>query len=217
MRKQLTRAMLVTGTVAAALCLGIPAAVAANTWTVTGGTNFKALESPSAAFVLTDLTAGSDFVCMTGFAKGTVTDERDGTNTAVGSVTESTFGDSNNQCQGTGNAAGVKGTIAQKSTATLNVSTYNSPNSTGTITNVDEILTAAGGLCTMEVTGTAGVTYNNTTDVLTFTSTGDRLSVRSASTLCVGFHIGDTVTFFSGPGGLEVTGIPNNPIQVLQP
>lgn len=219
MRKQLTRSILVTGTVAAALCLGVPAAFAVTTWTVSGGTNFTAVQSSGTTFTLSDTTAGSGFTCTVATAAGTVKDEMGGTNTAIGSVTSSTFGSSTHKCNGTGGAAGVTGTSTQKSgtTATLNVSSFSGGVTTGTITNIDEVETAAGGLCTITVTGTAGVKYTNSSSLLQFTTAGDSLSVASTSGICPGVSKGDTVTFSSGTGGETVTGSPVNPIQVSSP
>ena len=58
MRKQFARTILVAGTVAAAVGFAAPAALAAGTWTVTGGTNFTSAASSGTTFTLTDTTAG---------------------------------------------------------------------------------------------------------------------------------------------------------------
>jgi hypothetical protein len=215
MRKQLTRAILVTGTVAGALCLGVPAAFAVTTWTVTGGTNFTSVQKSGTTFTLKDTKSGSTFTCTVATGKGTVTDETHGTNTAIGSVTASTFGSSGTPCNG---PFGAKATASQSGTATLNVSSYNSTTgtTTGTITSVDEVLTVTSPIsCTITVTGTAGVTYTNSTSLLQFTTAGDNLTVKSSS--CPGVSATDPSTESSGSGGEVVTGSPVNPISVSSP
>lgn len=206
MRKQLARATLVAGTVAAALCLSIPAALAAVTVTVSGGTSFTSTQTTGASFKLTDATTNQTFTCTKGSSAGTVTD---GTheNNPFGSVTSNSFSSCTNGF--------VSGSSSQKTgtTASLNGLTYSAPVETGTITNVDETLTITG-ICSTEVKGTAGVTYNNNTHVLAFTTAGDSLSVQNNN--CSPFvKSGDTVQF-SGSGE-TVTGSPVNPIQVSNP
>lgn len=215
MRKHLTRAILVTGTAAAALCLAVPAAMAAGTVTVSGGTSFSSVQKSGTTFTLNDTTAGSGFTCTVATGAGSVTDGTFNTPAAVGSVTSATFGSSGTPCHGTGGAAGISGTSKQSGTSTLNVSSpVVSGVATGTITNADEVLTAAGGLCTITVKGTAGVTYTDGTSsgLLQFTTTGDSLKVTSVSGICPGVHTNDVVTFSSGTGGETVTGSPVNPI-----
>ncbi len=219
MRKHLARTVLVAGTIATAMGLAVPAAMAASTWTVTGGTNFTSTASSGTTFTLTDTTASLSFTCTVGTGAGTVTDESSGTNTAIGSITSSTFGSSSHKCSG---PLGSTGTDSQKSgtTSTLNVSSYASGVTTGTITNVDHIMTISSilGTCTAEVKGTAGVTYTNSSDLLQFTTSGDSLKVTSTSGSCAGIiKVNDVVTFTSGSGGETVTGSPTNPIQVSQP
>jgi hypothetical protein len=219
MRKQLARTILATGTIAAAMGLAVPAAMAAGTWTVTGGTSFTATASSGTTFTLTDTTANLSFTCTVGTGSGTVTDESSGTNTAIGSITASTFGSSSKKCSG---PLGSTGTDTQVSgtTSTLNVSSYSGGVTTGTITNIDHVMTISSilGTCTATVKGTAGITYTNKTDLLQFTTAGDSLKVTGTSGSCAGIvKTNDVVTFSSGSGGETVTGSPVNPIQVSQP
>jgi hypothetical protein len=219
MRKQLARTILVAGTIAAAMGLAVPAAMAASTWTVTGGTNFTSAASSGTTFTLSDTTAGLSFTCTVGTGTGTVTDESSGTKTAIGSITASTFGSSSKKCSG---PLGSTGTDTQKSgtTSTLNVSSYSGGVTTGSITNIDHVMTISSilGTCTAEVKGTAGITYTNSSDLLKFTTAGDSLKVTSVSGSCSGIiNVNDVVTFNSGSGGETVTGSPTNPIQVSQP
>jgi hypothetical protein len=219
MRKQLARTVLVAGTIAAAMGLAVPAAMAASTWTVTGGTNFTSAASSGTTFTLSDTTAGLSFTCTVGTGTGTVTDESSGTKTAIGSITASTFGSSSKKCSG---PLGSTGTDTQKSgtTSTLNVSSYSGGVTTGSITNIDHVMTISSilGTCTAEVKGTAGITYTNSSDLLKFTTAGDSLKVTSVSGSCSGIiNVNDVVTFNSGSGGETVTGSPTNPIQVSQP
>lgn len=219
MRTKLTKTIFATGTVAAALCLGIPAAMAAGTWTVSGGTTFTSKASSGTTFTLKDVTASQTFTCTVGTAKGTVTDETKGTKTAIGKITASTFGSSTTKCKG---PLGSTGTDTQKSgtTSTLNVSSYSNGVTTGTVTGADQVTTIHSvlGTCTMEVKGTAGMTYTNSSRLLKFTTTHDSLKVTSTSGACGGIvNTNDVVTFSSGSGGETVTGSPVNPIKVSQP
>lgn len=212
MRKQLTRAILVAGTLTAALSLGVPAAMAAGV-NVSGGPNFTSVQVSGTTFVLNDTTAGSGFTCTVATGSGSVTDGTSVPN-PIGSVATATFGSSGTPCKGTGGAAGVTGTSKQSGSASLNVASVNNGVATGTVTNAVEVLTAASGVCTITVKGTAGVTYTDSTAVLAFTVAGDNLSVTSTSGFCPGIHSGDNVTFSSGSGGEKVTGSPTNPIQI---
>lgn len=218
MRKQLAKAILVAGTVTAAFGLGMSAALAVTTYTITGGPNFTWVQPSGTTFTLNDTTAGSGFTCAVSTGAGSVTDGSHNTS-AFGSVTSSTFGSSSTRCRGTGGAAGQTGTVSQKSgtTATLNISVISSGVITGTITNLDEILTTANGLCTIEVRGTAGVVYPDFFTRLQFTTAGDSLSVISTSGICLGVSKGDTVTFSTGSGFEVVTGSPVNPISISFP
>jgi len=219
MRKQFARAFVVAGTVAAAMSLAVPAAMAAGTWTVSGGSSFTSVQSSGTTFTLKDTTANLSFTCTVGTAKGTVKDQTKSTNTKIGSITGSTFGSSSKKCSG---PLGSTGTDSQKSgtTATLNAGSYKSPVTTGTVTGVDHVMTISSilGTCTAEVKGTAGVTYNNTSHHLAFTTSGDSLKVTSTSGSCAGIiKTNDKVTFTSGSGGETVTGSPNKTIKVSQP
>jgi hypothetical protein len=219
MHRQLARALFVVGTIAVALGLAIPAAMATGTWTVAGGTNFSSKQSSGTTFTLTDVTAKLSFTCTVGTGSGTVTDETHGTKTAIGSIKASTFGSSSKPCNG---PLSSTGTDTQKSgtTSTLNVSSFSGGVTTGTVTNVDHILTAHSpfGICTAEVKGTAGVTYTNSSHLLKFTTARDNLKVTSTSGICAGIiKTNDVVTFTSGSHGETVTGSPVNPIQISQP
>ena len=169
------------------------------TWTVTGGPNFTATASAGTTFTLTDTTHSASFTCTVGTAAGSVTDQVSGPN-PFGTVTASTFGSSTHKCSG---PLGSTGTDTQKSgtTSKINGISFAGGVTTGTITGVDHVITISSilGTCTAEVTGTAGVTYNNATRLLQFTTAHDSL------------------TFTSGTGGETVTGNPNNPIQISSP
>ena len=201
MRKYLARTLLVAGTAAVAASLSIPAAMAAGTWTVTGGPNFTSAAAPSTTFTLSDTTSGLSFTCTVGTGVGTVTDQAGSLNTAIGSITGSTFGSSAHKCNG---PLGSTGTDTQKAmtVSTLNAVSYVAATgvTTGTITNVDHVLTInAIGTCTAEVKGTAGATYTNSSHLLKFITAGDSLKVTSTSGACTGIiKTNDVVTFSSG-------------------
>lgn len=219
MRKHIARTLLVAGTVVGALGLAVPAAMAAGTWTVTGGANFTSAQSAGTTFTLSDSTSGLSFTCTVGAGAGTVTDQNMAANTAIGHITSSSFGNSSHKCNG---PLGSTGTDAQKSgtTSTLNAVSFSGSTTTGTITGVDHILTISSflGTCTAEVKGTAGAKYTNTSKLLQFVTTGDSLAVTSTSGSCSGIiKVNDVVTFASGTGGETVTGSPINPISVSQP
>jgi hypothetical protein len=222
MRKHLTRAILVTGTMAAALGLGMAPAFAVTTFTVTGGPNFTSAAASGTTFTLTN--GSNSFTCTVGSSAGTVTDQSHSTNTKIGKVTSASFGSSTTPCHGPFGSSGTAadnpcGGTGQPACPVLNVSST-SPTVTGTITGIDNTLTVhnlplSPNPCTIHVTGTAGVTYKNTTDLLAFTTANDNLSVVSSGTTC-NFASG-SVTFNSGSGGETVTGSPTNPIQVTSP
>jgi hypothetical protein len=219
MRKHIARTLLVAGTVVGALGLAVPAAMAAGTWTVTGGANFTSAQSAGTTFTLSDSTSGLSFTCTVGAGAGKVTDQTSSTNTAIGSITSSSFGSSAHKCNG---PLGSTGTDAQKAgtTSTLNAVSFAAGVTTGTITGVDHVLTISSilGTCTAEVKGTAGAKYTNSSKLLQFTTTGDSLSVTSTSGSCAGIiKSGDVVTFASGSGGETVTGSPTAAISVSQP
>ncbi len=212
MRKQLARTILAAGTVAAMLSLAVPQAMAAGTWTVTGGKNFTSAQSNGTTFSLKDTTKNLNFSCTKGSGAGTVVNQSMSTNTAIGSITSSGFTSCSGAFGSTGSDSQTAGTVS-----TLNAGVYAAPVTTGTITNVDHTLSVSSilGNCTAEVKGTAGITYNNTTHVLAFTVAGDNLKI--TKTNCSFFAVNDAVTFTSGTGGETVTGNPVNPIQVSQP
>jgi hypothetical protein len=217
MRKQLARTFLVAGTAIAAMGLAVPAALAAGTWTVTGGPSFTSAASTGTTFTLTDTTHSATFTCTVGTAAGTVTDQTSGPS-PFGSITASTFGSAAHKCSG---PLGSTGTSTQKTgtTAKLNGISFAGGVTTGTITGIDHLFTASafGINCSAEITGTAGVKFTNSSHLLQFTTTGDSLTVKSASG-CVGIiQAGDNVTFSSGTGGETVTGSPTSSIQISSP
>lgn len=219
MRKQHTRKILVAGTIVTIMGLAVPAAMASGTWTVTGGPNFSSTTSAGTTFTLTDTTAGLSFTCTVSTSSGTVTDETGSTNNVVGTVTATTFGNSSHKCSG---PMGSTGTDSQKAgtTETLNASSFSGGVTTGTITNVDQILTVSStlGTCTAEIKGIAGATYNDSTRLVRYTTSGDSLRVASTSGSCAGIiNANDVLTFSSASGGKTVTGSPVNPIQASQP
>lgn len=203
MRKQLRRAILVTGTVAAVLGLGVPAALASGGFT--GGPNFTWMQARGATFTLNDTSTGTGFTCMVSNGAGTVT----GSGTL--SVTSSSFGSSSTPCKD----ASVTATFSRKSgtTATISGLSFSNGMATVTMTGVDEILTITSPFsCTTEVKGTAGGTYTNIADRLAFTTAGDNLTVANSG--CAPFaNGGDSVTL-SSSSGVIVTGSPN-PVQVV--
>ncbi len=219
MRKHIARTLLVAGTAAAAMTIAVPAAMAAITVTVTGGPNFTSTASSGTTFTLTD--GSNTFHCTVGTGAGTVHDQSKGSPTGIGSITSATFGSSAHKCTG---PLGSTGTDTQTSgtTTTLNVTSISGSVVTGTLTGVNHTVTInipLIGTCTAVVKGTAGVTYNNTSSLLGFTTAGDSLSVTSTSGSCAGLvKVGDTVTFSSNSdGGETVTGSPTNPIQITTP
>ncbi len=216
MRKRLSRALLAAGTVTAALCLAVPVALAAGTWTITGGRNFTGVLSSGSTVTVTDVTKNLTFACTTGTIAGTFADQSMSTNTAIGSVTKLTFGDNTHKCTGPFGSTATF-TLKAGTTATINAGSYSAPVTTGTITNLDLIMSASGilGNCTAEIKGTAGITFNNTTHLLAFTTAGDDLRV--TSTTCSFFSVNDMITISTGNGGFVLTGSPVNPIQVSQP
>ena len=197
--------------------LAVPAAMAAGTWTVTGGPSYTASASAGTTFTLTDTTHPNAFTCSVGTAAGSVTDQTSGPS-PFGSVTNSTFGDSTHLCRG---PLGSTGSSSQKggTTASINGISFSGGVTTGTISGVDQLFTASafGINCTAEVKGMAGVTYTNSSHLLQFTTAGDNLTVVNAVG-CTGIiQFGDNVTFSSGFGGETVTGFRTSSIQISSP
>ncbi len=220
MRRRPARMLVAAGTIAVALGLAVPPAMAAGTWTVTGGTNFTMAFAPGTTFTLSDTTVGISFTCTAGTGAGTVINETSGTDTAIGSISNSTLGNAAHKCNG---PIETTFTAAQKSgdVETLNAVSYNSATkiATGTITNIDLLLTINFlSTCAAEIKGTAGVTYDNTNSLLQFITAGDALEITSTSGGCAGLiATGDVVTFKSGTGGESIAGNPLNPITIEQP
>ncbi len=215
MRRQLISTFLAAGAIAVAMTLSSPAAMAAGTWTVTGGPSYTATQAAGTTFTQRDVTSGVSFTCTLATARGTVVDETMGTVTSVGTFTGFTF----THCTG---PLGSTVTKTQKSgtTATITATTSAAGVTTGVITGIDEILaiTTVLGACTAEIKGTAGFTYTNSSDLLKFTTAGDSLKVTSAVGACEGIiKVNDVITISSGTGGETVTGSPTNPIQISQP
>jgi hypothetical protein len=120
MLKKLARISLAATAVAAAMSLSLPAALAAGTWTVTGGPNLTGTPSPGTVFTFTDTTSGLTISCTKAVASGSVINESGGASTAVGTLT---LGFSS--CTG---PLGSTATITQVAgtTITINASSYNS-------------------------------------------------------------------------------------------
>jgi hypothetical protein len=218
MRKQLAKTLLVAGSAVAALALAVPAAMAAGTWTITGGASFTSTASTGTTFTLSDTTSGLSFTCTVGTGTGTVIDQVSGSS-VLGHITASTFGSAAHKCNG---PLGSTGTDTQKAgtTSTLNGVAWAAGVTTGTITGVDHVLTINSilGACTAEVKGTAGAKYTNATKLLQFTTAGDSLAVTSTAGNCAGIiKVNDVVTFASGTGGETVTGSPTAAIAITQP
>ncbi len=212
MRKRLG-AILAAGTLLAALCQASPPAMAAGTWTVTGGPNFTGTASSGTTFTITDTTSGASFTCTVVTVTGTVIDQSGGAN-AIGHVTSITF-----KCQGPLGSTAT-GTLKVGTTATINASTFSGGVTTLTFTGVDIVMTINSliGTCTAEIKGTAGAKYTNSSHLLQFTTAGDSLSVTSASGACTGIiKVHDVITISSGTGGITLTGSPTSSIQISQP
>lgn len=219
MRKQLARTLLVAGTAVAAMGLAVPAAMASGTWTVTGGTSFTSAASSGTTFTLTDATSSTSFTCTVGTGTGTVVNQSGSANTAVGSITASTFGSSAHKCSGPLGSTGTDTQVAG-TTSTINAGSFASGKTTGTITGIQHTVSISSilGTCTATVKGTAGITYTNSSHLLQFTTAGDSLTVTAASGSCLGIiKVNDVVTFSSGTGGETVTGSPTASIQISQP
>ncbi len=219
MRQQLAGPLLAAGIIAAALSLSVPAAMAAGTSTVTGGPNFTAVQAPGTTITLTDSTSGLTFTCTVATAAGTVTDQSMSANTAIGSITSLTLGSATAKCHG---PLGSTGTLTLKAGTMpkINIASFSGGVTTGTITNVDLILTVNSvvGTCTAEIKGTIGFKYTNSTHLLQLVTAGDNLSVTSTSGACSGIiKTGDVVTITTGSGGFVLTGSPVNPIQISEP
>ena len=212
MRNPLIRTLLAAGTAIAAMSLSVTPAMAAGTWSVTGGPNFTA--AVSGTITLTDTTSGLGFTCTVGSASGTVVDQSMSTNTAIATISGFFFGSASAKCHG---PLGSTGTLTLKAgtVPTLNAVSYSDGVTTGTITGLDLILTINSiGTCTAEIKGTAGFTYTNSTHILRLTTAGDNLKVTSTSGACTGIiKTGDAITI---TGELVITGSPN-PIQISEP
>lgn len=215
MTKFLIRVALAAMAIAVVVNVAQPVALAAGTWTVTGGANFTASASAGTTFTLTDSTSGLTITCTSGTLAGTVVDGTSSTNIVVGSITAAALG----TCHG---PLGTTCTIMKKTgtTGTINVTSFNGGTVTGTITNVDLIITCTTvlGTCTAEAKGTVGFDYKNSSSLLQYTTTGGQLTITSTSGACAGIlRVGDVIVLSSGTLGLILTGSPVNPISISQP
>ncbi|HET9893315.1 MAG TPA: hypothetical protein VFQ44_00010 [Streptosporangiaceae bacterium] len=220
MRKQLVRLFVATGTVAGALALAVPSAMAAGVWSVAGGLNWASVQAARTTFVLTDATTGIAVTCTVAAGAGTVVNQVQLANSTIGNVTSSSFGSAATKCAG---PLGSTGIISQKANTTglIIAGAFAAGVTTATITGFDEILSINSilGACTAEIAGTAGITYANGNQLLQFTVARDILTSKAvAGAGCAGLiKNGDVITFSSGAGGETVVGAPNNPIIITSP
>jgi hypothetical protein len=214
MLRLLARMSLAAATITAVMTVSISTAMAAGTWTVTGGPSFTASASSGTTFTFTDTTHSATITCTKGTAAGSVTDQSSGPGT-FGTFTSSGF----TSCTA---PVGCTVTIMLKAgtTAIINGVSFSGGVATGTITGLDLILTfkCLGSTCTAEVRGTIGFTYTNSSHLLQLTTAGDSLTVTSTSGSCAGIiQAGDNVTLSSGSGGWVITGSPTISIQISEP
>src|SRR5262249_45638562 len=108
MRRQLAKLLVVTGTVAGALALAVPSAMAAGVWSVAGGLNWASVQAARTVFTLTDATTGVAVTCTVAAGTGTVVNQVRLANSTIGNITSSSFGNAATKCTG---PLGSTGTI----------------------------------------------------------------------------------------------------------
>jgi len=179
MNKMITRAAITTGAAVAALGLGVGSAMAATTVTVTGGGAYTASAASGVS-----LSAGVTMNCTSAGAAGTVTAGTYNLGDTAGTITSTTW----NSCT----ALGFSSTVSQAGTWDITASAAPSGGVTPVLVkNVDATISIGGGICTVHVTGTAGGTFTNSTQVLAFNGTGNLVVTHSG--LCPG--VGSTGAF----------------------
>jgi hypothetical protein len=213
MRKELARTVLVVGSAAVAMVMGISPAMASGTWTVTGGPSFTAVQSGS--ITINDSTSSGSFACSVAGASGSVTDQTHAANANVGSMTSLTFGSASHKCSG---PLGATATISEKSgtTALMTANSFAGGVTSG-VADIDIVFTISSilGTCTAEAKGPVSFTYDDSTGRLQFISTGSGLTVTSTSGSCAGIIKSGDVLFISGT--IIVTGSPVSVIEISQP
>ncbi|HVB46368.1 MAG TPA: hypothetical protein VNF47_27175 [Streptosporangiaceae bacterium] len=200
MRKQLAKLALAGGVIVTALGVAIPAY--ASTWTVSGGTSWSATNSTTVT--LKDTTHGTSFSCSVAKAAGSMKNGTGLAGSGIGSITSSSFGNSTSKCSG---SFGATGTAVQASGSTelINAVSYSSGVTTGTVSNIDTILSVSDlfGTCTATATGTANSTYTNSSGTLAFVGTGPLTIASATGSGCAGvITTGDSVSF---SGSYKVT------------
>jgi hypothetical protein len=183
--------LLTAGTTA--LMVGLTAAPAfAATWTVTPG---GAITATTTQTTLTDTSTGTSLSCTSSTAKATLEQGSGLSGTAIGSITSITFGG----CTG---PLGLAFTVTGSNLPwTLNVTSYASGVTHGTITGIHATLTGIG--CSAEVDGTSAtadngevsVTYTNSSGALEVLTTGGNLHLYNVSGCAGLINSGDASTF----------------------
>jgi hypothetical protein len=188
MRTRLTKVLLAGAAAAtAALALSaVPASAVATTFTVSPGGSYS---GSAGTTTLTDTTTGNALTCKSASAAGTLESGSGLSGTDIGTITSSSF----TTCTG---PLSLSFKVKQSGTWDLNVTASSGGVSTGFISGIKAAL--SGPLCSATVTGSADVSYSNSTGVLTVapvSGSGHTLTVSGVSG-CLGLiNNGDTTTF----------------------
>lgn len=231
MKKLLGGIALAGGAAAMAVVLSATPAMAATTWTVTGGGNWTAGTGTASGnnTVLSDTTHPNTITCKpsgstpASQAAGTLPNGT-GLSSPLGTVTSLSF----NNCSTVINGITIAATVTNSGFPwNINADSYSNGVTTGHISGVNstvKISTFLGG-CTINVTGDGTGKYTNSTGVLHMQQIGTTftLTVNSATgSLCNGVTKGDTVTFDTPPdtgtlGGYLVTNGSGGHPQITSP
>ena len=193
-------------------------ATAATTWTVKAGTAAAGTTvaitgktigtSPQIHFK--DVTSGQTLTCASGAAPGTTKVGKGLSGTGIGHIAGPKT--KWNTCAG---PAGLKFVVTGVNTWNLNAATFAAPVTKGTITNVKAKVVDSG-VCSFVVTGKVGVSYSNTTHVLTVPGSAATLTVSNVSG-CLGIINNNDKASFKGAYKLTANVTADNPIKITSP
>ncbi|GGQ11234.1 hypothetical protein BKA00_005137 [Actinomadura coerulea] len=188
MRKITSAALAATSASALALFLAAPAHAANLTATVTNGGSVTATNSGN--LVITDTSTGISVTCTASTGSGSIPN---GTKSGasplqVGTISAISF----TNCNG----GGFSFTVTPKALPwKVNVTGATSTGGVtpGSLSGISAHASAAGGLCQLDIAGTAAGTYTNGTGKLT--ATGSGLTVSNVTAGCLGIaHNGDSAS-----------------------
>jgi hypothetical protein len=223
MSSRLVRVAAASCALAAGAAFFAAPASAASTWTVTAGsatagkvvTIMGATQGASPQISFSDPSTGQTLTCASGTAQGTTTVGSGLAGAGIGKITgaNSTF----TGCKGPG---GLDLTVKPSKFWSISAQSYNSGSgvTTGHIRNIKAVVVDTGtngGICSFTVTGAVGVTYTNSTQILSVPGTTPELKVSNAN--CLGAVNSGDLASFKADYLITAKNAAFNPIAITSP